>query len=97
MKRIYTNTDQSRVGMYQSLLEENGIQTLLKNNNAPYKEVWPEAWVVNDDQYDDALKLFKELDTQLSIPVAPWDCPECGECIEEGFGECWNCGAVKAS
>jgi len=69
----------------------------LKNNNAPYKEVWPEVWVVNDDQYDDALKLFKELDTQLSVPVAPWDCPECGECIEEGFGECWNCGTVKAS
>lgn len=97
MKRIYTNMDPSRVGLYQSLLEEDGIQTLVKNNNAPYKEGWPELWVVEDDQYEASLDLFKELDTQLSVPISPWDCPECGKRIEEGFGECWNCGSLKAS
>ncbi len=96
MKRLYTNMDPSRVGLYQSLLEENGIESLVKNDNAPYKESWPELWVVEVDQFQLAMDLFQELDTKLATPIESWDCPECGKHIEEGFGECWNCGSLKA-
>lgn len=97
MKRIFTNRDPSRVGLFQSMLEESGIQTLIKNNNAPYKEGWPELWIVNDEEYETSVDLFRELNTQLSAPIESWKCPECGETVEEGFGECWNCGSLKAS
>ncbi len=97
MKKIFTNMDQSRVGLHQSFLQESGIETLIKNKNAPYKQEWPELWVINDADYETALNLFKELDTKLSEPIESWDCPDCGENIEEGFGECWNCGTLKAS
>ena len=82
--------------MRQSLLAENGIESFVKNNNAPYKEGWPELWVVDEKQSEAALDLFQELDTALSKPVEAWDCAECGERVEEGFGECWNCGTLKA-
>lgn len=83
--------------MHQSFLAENGIESFVKNNNAPYKEGWPELWVVDEEQAEKALILFQELDTALSVPVEAWDCLECGKRVDEGFGECWNCGTLKAS
>ena len=97
MKKLFTNIDQSRIGLYQSMLSGSGIETLIKNKNAPYKVEWPEFWVINDDDYDAAIALFKQLDTKLGEPIESWTCSECGKDIEEGFGECWNCGSLKAS
>ena len=82
MKKLFTHIEQSRVGLYQSVLEESGIKTLIKNKNSPYKVEWPELWVVNDAEYEQAIKLFKELDTALNETIESWTCSQCGEDVE---------------
>lgn len=103
MKHIYTHIEYSRVGHYQAVLEEKGIQTLVKNKDAaigmgeiPVVEIWPELWVVNDEDFEKAVEILKELNDVLERKIEPWVCQNCGKTVEYGFGECWNCGTLKA-
>jgi hypothetical protein len=102
MKKIFFHPDFTRVDNYQLLLEARGINSFVQNKNAssilgdlPHTEVWPELWIANDSDYDAAMRTIEELDAALEAKIEAWDCPKCGEAIEEGFGECWNCGLPK--
>jgi len=105
MRKIYENLDFTHVGYYQSILEEAGIPTHIKNLGAssvmgevPFTEVYPELWVVRDEDYERALDLLKPYDTAKPDPAreaAPWVCPACGSKVDGVFTECWNCGTDK--
>ena len=102
MKKIFVHIEFTRVGHYQSILEDSDIRTYVKNKDSavgmgeiPFTEVWPELWVVNDDDFDKAVNLLEEVTTALEETIEPWECPNCHEQIEEGFGECWNCSTLK--
>ncbi len=95
MKRLLSKMDQASVGLYQSILEDSGIHTLVKNKNAPYKEAWPELWVMDNSQFEEAEALIDSLAAASDSPIDSWNCHECGEDVEKGFGECWKCGAMK--
>ena len=65
MRKIFEHIEFARVGHYQSILEDAGIATSIKNLGAssgsgeiPFTEVFPELWVNNDDQYDRAMELL---------------------------------------
>lgn len=103
MKKIYEHIEYARVGHYQAILESQGIATLIKNLGAqagageiPFTEVFPELWVVDDSEYDHALKLLEEYQPPDTDLLTDWTCPKCGEHVEKEFGECWNCGAVRS-
>lgn len=104
MKKVFTHTDFSRVGHYQAVLEEKGIRTCVNKKDSsalaggiPYADTWPELCVLDDGDFDVAMKTIKETDASFNIPIESWSCPKCNEEIEEGFGECWNCGTPKQS
>jgi len=61
----------------------------------PLNEVWPELWVVNDDDFDMAVRILKEVNSALEVKIESWICHKCKEQVDEGFGECWNCGTLK--
>ncbi|KQM70107.1 hypothetical protein [Xylophilus sp. Leaf220] len=50
----------------------------------------PEIWVRHDEHAAAARTLLDQLQ---ALPQRRWACPGCGEAIEGGFEECWNCGA----
>lgn len=68
MRKVYEDQDMTMVGYYQSVLEEEGIETSIKNEYAqmamgevPFTQVYPELWVSNDAHYAKAVKTIKSL------------------------------------
>lgn len=102
MKMLLSHLDYTRVGHFQAILEDAGIRCFIKNANAsavmgevPYLEVWPELWVVNDEEFEPAKAVLSEYETALQSPIPAWRCPACDSPVDRGFGECWNCGAAR--
>lgn len=66
MRKVYEDQDMTMLGYYQSLLDEAGIETMVKNEYAqqaagevPFTQVYPELWVMEDASYDKAVKLIR--------------------------------------
>jgi rubrerythrin len=103
MRLVFENIDFTIVGHMQNLLEAEGIRTELRNagsaglaGEVPYTQVYPELWVLNNDDETKARAIIKDYqDKAESTPVGPdWTCLQCGESVEGIFAECWKCGAA---
>nr|WP_209424160.1 DUF2007 domain-containing protein [Melaminivora jejuensis] len=57
----------------------------------PPGECLPEVWLQYPEHLERARALLHELER---LPQRQWFCPGCGECVEGGFEQCWNCGAL---
>jgi hypothetical protein len=55
----------------------------------PPDQCLPEIWLTHDEQEAQARALLVDLSR---VPQRRWLCP-CGEMVEGGFEQCWNCGA----
>ena len=96
MKLLYTNENRYLVHNIQNLVENSGIEIMLKNEFAagaagdlvPH-ETWLELWVVNDDEYDKAMDVISSSfsrDEDIG-----WVCSNCQEQNDASFDFCWNC------
>ena len=56
----------------------------------PPDQCLPEIWLRHDEQLAQARILLDDLQ---HVPQRLWDCA-CGETVEGGFEQCWNCGAL---
>ncbi len=54
----------------------------------PPDQCLPEVWLTDDSQEQQARALLHEL---KHLPQRHWVCA-CGETVEGGFEQCWNCG-----
>ncbi|MBT3376733.1 MAG: DUF2007 domain-containing protein [Lentisphaerae bacterium] len=68
MKKMATDIDFARIGLMQSALEESGIPTLMRNQELsqlagalPQGQVWPELWILDDDDYEAAKSLLEDI------------------------------------
>ena len=68
MCKVYEDQDMTMVGYYQSLLEEDGVKTMVKNEYAalatgeiPFTQVYPELWVSDDADYERSVELIRSL------------------------------------
>ena len=59
----------------------------------PADECLPEVWIQDPSQEAQALELLRHL---RHVPQRRWVC-SCGERVEGGFEQCWNCGAMMPS
>ncbi len=60
----------------------------------PPDQCLPEVWLTHDEDAPRALALLHALQ---NMPQRRWLC-QCGETVEGGFEQCWNCGtAMPAS
>lgn len=59
----------------------------------PPDQCLPEVWLDDAAQFDQAQALLTEWSHP---PEQRWACAGCGEVIEGPFGQCWNCGALRA-
>ena len=56
----------------------------------PPDQCLPEVWLANDAEAAGAKALLHQLQ---NMPQRRWLCV-CGETVEGGFEQCWNCGAA---
>ena len=70
MRRVYTSLSATQCNLLRSLLESHGIPCVVKNEilsslapRVPFTEVWPELWVVDDRQFDEARQIVDEATT----------------------------------
>ncbi len=102
MKKVYENDDLAWVGHLQSILEAEGVKTLLRNEllgggrgELPFVDTWPEIWVMNDEDEARARLLITEATKPLPAGSANWTCTNCNETVDAPLTECWNCGATQ--
>ena len=55
----------------------------------PPDQCLPEIWLMHEEQEGAARALLRDL---MHLPQRRWHC-SCGELVEGGFEQCWNCGA----
>ena len=55
----------------------------------PPDQCQPEVWLTHDAEEADAKELLHQL---RNMPQRRWICV-CGETVEGGFDQCWNCSA----
>lgn len=102
MIKVYTSDDRVLVHHLKNILEAEGIECLVKNDQihtlageVPAVECWPEVWVVQDDLAGRAESLIREHTKETAATGSRWVCAKCGEEHEPQFSECWNCGAAR--
>jgi len=85
--------------MCKEQLEQAGIRCMIKNQRTsglageiPFVEVFPEVWVLNDQDYAGARQLIEDTTASVRSSQGHWTCPQCGERHENQFGACWKCG-----
>jgi len=97
MKLIYTHANLIIVANMQNVLENNGIDTFLKNEHlsaaagevSPF-DAWPEVWIPHDSDYDKAKSIIDNITNNDNS--RDWYCPQCGELNDASFEICWQCG-----
>lgn len=100
MQMIYTHENRYLVLNLKNVLENAGIEVMLKNEFAgggagelaPI-ETWLELWLVNDGDYDKARALIADIGEPQG---KDWLCPNCGEHNGAAFEVCWQCGQAPA-
>lgn len=102
MKKIYTSQDPLIVSHFRNILESYNIGCVIKNeflNGAagelPPTECWPELWVSDTTQYDEALEILEKIWVAENVKPPSWACSYCGEEVEGQFTECWQCGKSR--
>ncbi len=104
MKKVFVSQSLVEVEMRKERLEQAGIHCMIKNQRVsglageiPFAEVFPEVWVLDDQDFDRASQLIKDETALLQSSQDQWTCPRCGERHESQFGTCWNCGQERPS
>jgi len=99
MKKIYGSHDPILVAQLREVLEANHIACLTRNDfllgaagELPPTECWPEIWVLEDFQAEQARELVQAFLQAAEQPARPWTCPGCGEQVDAPFSQCWRCG-----
>jgi hypothetical protein len=100
MRRLYTAQVPLMIDHLKNILESGGIECVVRNSylaaamgEIPPIECWPELWVVEDEQFEEAQAVLKGALSPVVGLEKPWQCKGCGEMIEGQFTECWNCGS----
>jgi Putative prokaryotic signal transducing protein len=96
MREVFTSQDFTQVGYYKSVLDEAGISSFVRNENANSIGLsgaifFPSLCVTEDADYDEAIRILKSRQYKETTPVADWTCPSCSEKNPGNFELCWNC------
>lgn len=104
MREVFVNQDHARVGFYKSILDSAGIPNLIRNetNNNSVTELpcplfFPTLVVLNDDDYDEAMRVLRSVYDGPPSALPDWKCAACHEDNPGTFDSCWQCGAQRGA
>lgn len=102
MKEVFNHQEFERVGLCQSILEEAGIPTFIRNETSnnliiglPSPLFVPTLFVVEDGDYEEAMRILNAITDTPPSQASEWVCPKCGEQVPGNFDTCWQCGRVR--
>ena len=104
VKKIYTAHDVFDAHVLRGVLEAEGIDAVVRGGpkspvSGLYVREWPTVWVREDDRFQRAQEIAADYSQPRAKPDAEatstWQCPGCGERLEQQFTECWNCGGTR--
>jgi hypothetical protein len=98
MKNLYVSQSLIDVESRKELLDQAEIPCTIKNQRSamlggeiPFVEVFPELWVLQDDDFERAQKLLQDWEEAKPIATTSWTCSNCGEFHQKEFTTCWKC------
>lgn len=103
MIELFRSRDSATTGHLQGMLESEGIQTFLQNDNVfstavQLSELIPALCVVDDAQAERGFELIRKyLQASKDQTLPNRKCSKCGEESPGNFGECWSCGTPLRS
>ena len=99
MLKLFVSPLLMEVESLKEILEQEEITCTVKNQQGsslagevPFAEVFPELWVVNNDDFPQAQEILESLSQGQPAEVNAWTCKQCGETHEKDFTTCWKCG-----
>jgi hypothetical protein len=100
MRQVYTSHDPAQLGLFKSLLDEAGLDTSIRNENADDPEGTGAASMLalcvdDDGDYEKALDLIKAHEAKAEQSGEEWKCPACAETNAPNLNECWNCDMAR--
>jgi hypothetical protein len=101
MLEVFRHWDTATVGLVNSLLEEAGVQTVLRNwegsniVEVPIPVIYPNICVLNGEDYARAKEMIEAYMNGPTAEGQEWVCTKCGESIGQQLSECWNCGKER--
>ena len=102
MKKLYVSQSLIDVESRKELLDQAEIPSTIKNQRSamlggevPFAEVFPELWVLNDNDVGQAKKLLREWEEAKPMENTGWTCTKCGEIHEKEFTTCWQCNQER--
>ena len=104
MREVFRSSSAGRVGLYQSMLEDAGIRTFVRNASTqqslvaglvtailPLPDFWPTLCVMNDGDYAEAMAILSTVRNPDASEMGDWKCMHCAETVPGNFTACWNC------
>jgi hypothetical protein len=95
MRRVTQAPNIAIATLWADALRQAGIEAAVQRyylgaaaGELPPDQCLPEIWVIDDGQEEQARMFLHDL---ARLPQRRWMC-RCGELVEGGFEECWNCG-----
>lgn len=99
VKRVYAAASLPEAHLLLHTLQANDIAARIFNENAqggvgelPFTHAYPEVWIEHTDDEEEALRLVREFDIQVSVEGS-LACEKCGEVNPPTFEICWSCAS----
>lgn len=97
MRRLAQAPNLAIATLWVHALREEGLAVSVQREylgavvgQLPPDQCLPEVWVEDDDQFEAATRALQALQNR---PQRRWHCA-CGELVEGGFEQCWQCGTM---
>ena len=97
MRRLAQAPNLAIATLWVHALHEDGIAASVQREylgaaagQLPPDQCLPEIWIEDDAQFTQAQAALHSLQHR---PQRRWHC-RCGELVEGGFDQCWQCGAM---
>ncbi|MGB0910992.1 MAG: DUF2007 domain-containing protein [Nitrospirales bacterium] len=102
MLKVYVSNSLFEVESRKEILEQEGILCTVKNQQGsslagevPFAEVFPELWVINNDDYPQAQEILENWYEVSQANISEWTCSGCSESHSGEFTTCWKCGSER--
>ena len=100
MREVFSSQDFTQVGYYKSILDDAGIPSFIRNENATTigligTSFFPALCITDDEDYDEAVRILESRQFKNAPMVSDWTCPSCSEKNPGNFELCWNCNAPR--
>ena len=104
MLKLFVSQILVEVESLKEMLDQQDIPCTIKNQQGsnlagevPFAEVFPELWVLNDEDLPKAKEFLDDWREAQPVETTDWTCSQCGESQTKEFTTCWNCETERGS